>query len=404
MKVPLPSDEKERLEALRRYEILDTRSDAAFDDITLLAAHICGTPIAVISLVDENRQWVKSRIGPIAIEIPRDISICSHAILQPDVLVVQDAQADERFRTNPLVTGDPGIRFYAGSPLRTPDGHALGALCVIDQVPRELGAEQKLALETLSRQVMALLESRRILLELWQSVGRLKQSEDELSARTAFFEAKVNSSKDGVLVVDGQGVKILQNQRFNEMWKIPKDIIKEKTYEKQLEWMAGMVKEPERYKDRVLHLYAHPDETSEDELELKDGRIIERYASQVVGGNGQRYGRIWTFCDITKRKQSEMEIKALAQRLSLATEAMQAGIWHRDVHTDQLVWDERMYEIYGLPKSPPIDYQRWVQSVVPEDLAQAQEAVRRAIASKSRASADFRIKLPDGTVRHIHAA
>jgi PAS domain S-box-containing protein len=323
VKAPLPHDEKERLEALRRYKILDTRSEKSFDDITFLASHICGTPIAMVSLLDEKRQWIKSKIGSMEIDIPRDISICSHAILQPDVLVVPDAQADERFSSNPLVSGDPRIRFYAGAPLRTADGHALGALCVIDQVPRELSAEQKLALEALSRQLTALLESRRVLLELWQTVGELKRTEEELTSRTAFFEAKVNSSKDGVLVVDGEGTKILQNHRFNEMWKIPKKIVEEKKYEKQLEWMAGLVKEPERYKDKVRHLYSHPDEIGQDEIELRDGRIFDRYTSQVVGKEGQYYGRIWIFCDITERKCAEDQLKLAAHRLSLANQALQ---------------------------------------------------------------------------------
>jgi PAS domain S-box-containing protein len=319
----LPRDESERLEALRRYKILDTKAEQSFDDITLLAAHICGTPIALVSLVDEKRQWIKSRIGAMAIEMPRDISFCSHAILQTDVLVVRDAQADERFSSNPMVTGNPGIRFYAGAPLRTPDGNALGALCVIDQVPRDLSADQKLALEALSRQVIELLESRRVLLELWETVARLKKSEDELSARTAFFEAKVNSSRDGVLVVDGQGRKVLQNSRFNEIWKVPKDIIEEEDDTRQLDWVTGLVKDPERFKAKVKHLYARPDKASEDELELNNGMILDRYSSPVIGRDGVNYGRIWTFRDITERRREEDQLKLSAQRLSQANQALQ---------------------------------------------------------------------------------
>jgi len=670
----LPHDEKERLEALRRYKILDTRSERSFDDITSLASHVCGTPIALVSLIDESRQWIKAKIGPIATDMPREISFCSHTILQTEVLVVSDAQADERFSSNPMVSGDPGIRFYAGAPLRTADGHALGALCVIDQVPRELGAEQKWALEALSRQLTALLESRRVLLELWQTVGELKKTEEQLTARTAFFEAMVNSSKEGVTVVDGHGSKILQNQRFNEMWKIPQNIVNEKNYEKQLEWRAGMLKDPEIYKAEVRHLYSNPDQISQDEIELRDGRIFDQFSSPVLGKEGQHYGRIWTFLDITERKRAEDQLKLSAHRLSqanqalqevldaathfaiiaatpdgpttvfnrgaermlgytseeivgkqnpsifhlesemiargrelaeelgrpvqgadvfvekarqgtpeerewtyvrkdgshltvslivtarydasggivgflgiarditadkiaekklthqarmldlandtifirdledritywnqgaqrlygwsqeevlgqvthslfrtqfpqpldeikaqllaeghwqgelvhtcrdgsqvtvssswtlqpyidsetgsvietshditarkqaeehlkssllrlsLATQAMQAGIWQRDIRTNELVWDERMHEIYGFPQSPPVDYRMWVERVVPEDLAQAQEAVKSAIESKSQASVDFRIRLPDGSLRHIHAA
>ena len=163
MIAPLPDNEAARLEALRRYDILDTAPDAAFDDFTRLAAHICGVPTAVVSLVAEDRQWFKAKVGMSACETSRAVSFCAHALLRPDVFIVPDAAADPRFADSPLVTGDPHVRFYAGAPLVTPDGFSLGALCVMDQAPRTLTTAQQDALQALARQVVAQLELRRSL-------------------------------------------------------------------------------------------------------------------------------------------------------------------------------------------------------------------------------------------------
>jgi GAF domain-containing protein len=132
-----------------------------FDDVTFLAAHICHTPIALITLIDSTRQWVKARVGTDVSETPRDVAFCSHAIASRETLVVPDALEDDRFARNPLVTGEPKIRFYAGAPLLVQEGHALGTLCVVDREPRHLTERQQEALEALSRQVMILLELRR---------------------------------------------------------------------------------------------------------------------------------------------------------------------------------------------------------------------------------------------------
>ena len=158
---------KTRLEVLRQYEVLDTPPEEAFDDLTLLAAQICEAPIALISLVDENRQWFKSKVGLTASETARDISFCGHAIHQSGLFIVPDATRDERFADNPLVTAEPHIRFYAGAPLLSPEGQAVGMLCVIDHVPRKLSRGQQESLRMLSRQVMAQLELRRRLRANW---------------------------------------------------------------------------------------------------------------------------------------------------------------------------------------------------------------------------------------------
>ncbi|HEY9901811.1 MAG TPA: adenylate/guanylate cyclase domain-containing protein [Candidatus Sericytochromatia bacterium] len=185
MEAPIPENEATRLKALRQLQILDSPPEAGFDDLTRLAALLCGTPTALVSLVDANRQWFKSKVGIEASETPRCVAFCAHTILQPDILIIPDALADKRFATNPLVTNPPHIRFYAGVPLITGEGQALGSLCVIDYVPRKLEPYQVEALQALGRQVVVQLELRRSLTALARTITERQRGK---KTRKRFFK------------------------------------------------------------------------------------------------------------------------------------------------------------------------------------------------------------------------
>lgn len=181
-----PKNESERLAELHAYRILDSLPEQVYDDITFLASQICSTPIALISLVDSDRQWFKSRIGLEVDETPRDLAFCAHAILEPErLLEVPNAVEDDRFSGNPLVRDDPSIRFYAGAPLKTARGVALGTLCVIDRQPRELSPDQRKSLMALSRQVMGQLDLRKAVVDLQEFQARLESYQTKLEQANA---------------------------------------------------------------------------------------------------------------------------------------------------------------------------------------------------------------------------
>ena len=189
MSFAIPANESGRLEALRRYQILDTAPEVAYDEITELAAQICGCPVAVIGFIDESQDWKKSKYGLPAnfTGMPREISVCSTTICSGTLMQIGDLTKDERFRDNATVTGPPHLRFYCGMPLVTPDGYALGTLCVVDFQPRELSFEQGETLRRLARQVVTQLELRRRVLELDRTLAELRES------RLAITEAKEKS-------------------------------------------------------------------------------------------------------------------------------------------------------------------------------------------------------------------
>lgn len=216
MTPPSPRNESDRLNALHACRVLDTLPEAQYDGIIRLASAICGTPIAAVALIDRDRQWFKSQVGLNATETPRDISFCSRAILSKEMLVVPDAAADICFRKNPLVTGPPYIRFYAGVPLTDPDGFNLGTLCVIDRVPRDLTPVQRDSLITLAGQVVVLLDARR-------QVARLEKAQADATAEQARFRAFMDNGPAVAFMKDEAGRFVYVNEPLTRHFGCPKE-------------------------------------------------------------------------------------------------------------------------------------------------------------------------------------
>ena len=237
----IPLDEAERIAALNRYDILDTLPETEYDDLTLLASQICGAPISLVSLVASERQWFKSRHGFVAEETPRSVSFCAHAIHDETLFEVPDATKDERFFDNPLVTGEHHVRFYAGAPLITSDGLKLGALCVIDNQPRQLTDAQRHALRALARQVVTLLELRR-------SVAQLEARNRELHDSREEFRSFMDNSPVVAFCKDAQGRMIYGNRAWEENFGFPFERVRGLT---DFDWLPRDVAAAVRENDLV---------------------------------------------------------------------------------------------------------------------------------------------------------
>ena len=199
---PLFQDQREhaRIEALAAFNIMDTAAEPGFDDAVLVAAQLCDAPIALVSLIDAHRQWFKAAVGVTVTETPRQVSFCGHAIGGTELLIIEDATLDARVADNPLVTGEPFIRFYAGAPLVTPDGYVIGTVCVLDYRPRTLSDGQRAALGALARQVMAQLELRRLL-------ARQREGEEHRRLLTGELEHRIKNTLAVVQAIVSQSLR-----------------------------------------------------------------------------------------------------------------------------------------------------------------------------------------------------
>jgi len=334
---PLPADEPERLDALRQYEVLDTPPEHAFDDLALLASEICETPISLVSLVDHDRQWFKARVNFDQTETPREVAFCAHTVTGKDLFVVPDASADRRFADNPLVTGRDGIRFYAGAPLVTPEGHSIGTLCVMDREPRRLTLRQSAALRALSRQVVDQLELRRRLRSERAEAGELLFEKEET-------QRVLVSQMPAVLWTTDRELRFVESMGAGlpALGQVPGDVIGQSLF------AYFKTTDPE-FPPIAAHRKALSGESVTYEATWK-GRSFQSHVEPFRDAEGTIRGVIGVAFDITERKNAEEEGRRSLALLSATLDATADGILVVDAAGKIVHYNRRFVALWGIPE------------------------------------------------------
>ena len=360
---PLPANEEERLAALRHYALLDTPPEAAFDRLASLAARLFGVPLSLVTLVDRDRQWFKSCQGPAGDslglrETGRDLSFCAHTILSDEPMVVEDARRDPRFADNPLVTGELNVRFYAGAPLRDAEGHALGALCLVDFQPRAFPAESRAALADLAAAVVSEME--------------LRRASADLARSEHLYRQMFSGSPHPMWVFDIETLRFLA---------VNETAVAHYGYSRAE--FLGMTLADIRPAEDCEGLNAcRPCQTSLWRHRKKDGTLIWVETAAHTVDYGDRPARLVIASDVTERKQAEEALRRSEQTLSLHLRQTPLAFieWNRDAEV--VAWNPAAERIFGYSRSEALG-RRMIPVLVPERAQAHVEAVADALRSQS---------------------
>jgi len=410
---PIAQNEKERLAALHSYGILDTEQTVEFDDFTRLASEICGTPIALISLIDSDRQWFKSKVGLDVSETPRDISFCGHAIHGTEIFEIPNASEDERFRDNPLVTGNPDIRFYAGAPLITPEGLGIGTICVIDRVPRRLTQAQRNSLKVLGR----LLTQQ---MELKHSLHREQEAHAALTNQSAFLNTLMNSTDVGIISADLNGVIISFNagagkisgytagdavgqMTLFDLFKFTtinadqhfQNYDSDSTIQSPLDWLITPQYKgvPEKFECLLKGVH-------------QDSIPVELVISPIYDADKKSTGLLVVAIDVTKRIQAEKEKKRSSDLLAKIANRVPGVVYQFKMEIDGSsnfpYASEAISDIYRVRPEDVVKDATPVFGILhPEDYDGVVASIQKSAQELSIWVHEYRVKFDDGTVNWL---
>ncbi|MFV5689400.1 PAS domain S-box protein [Flavobacterium sp. ZT3R25] len=383
-KNPIPENEIKRLKALKEYSIMDSLPEKEYDSITQLASYICETPIALVSLLDEDRQWFKSTVGLEVTETPRSVSFCQYAIMSDEVYEVNDTTENEIFADNPLVTGDTNFRFYAGVPLKDENGFNLGSLCVIDTKPGVLTNEQKNALKLLADQVVLLLDLRK------KNANFIKSQRE--------FQNFIELSKDLVCIANVDGFFYKVNPAFTAVLGFSKEELEGKPFID----------------------FIHPedlDKTFKEVEKLSNGHKTISFENRYRCSNDEYVLLTWNtspdpdtgnlYCiarDITKEKEAELNLINSNKLLDESQSIAKIGSWKFDLMTNDLIWSKGHYQIFDLEELPSDElFLAYRSKIHPDDLSGLDKALEKILTTGADLHYNHRLLFSNGNLKYVVA-